>query len=175
MRKILGVAACAAVLLAAGSALAGLIPELAALEPFVGKTYEGTFTDAASGTKMTDVQAWEAILGGKAVRTMHSLNDGAYGGETIIYWDSQEQTLAYFYVTTGGFVTRGTMVAEDGGFTAIEYVEGNADGITEVRSTSTVKPDGSMHLSSEYKQNGAWVPGHEITYVENPEAEVVFE
>ena len=175
MKKILGAVVAAAVILAGGTALAGLLPELAVLESFVGKTFEGEFTDAASGTKMRDVQTWEVILGGKAIRTMHSLNDGVYGGETIIYWDPKAETLAYFYVTTGGFVTRGTMVAEEGVFTATEFVEGDASGITEVRSTSTVKPDGAMHLSSEYKQNGEWVPGHEITYVENPDAEVVFE
>lgn len=38
-----------------------------------------------------------------------------------------------------------------------------------------VLPDGGMHLTSEYRQNGERVPGHEITCTENPEAEVVFE
>jgi len=175
MKKIIGVLVCAIALLGAGAALAELIPELAVLEPFVGKTYEGRFTDAASGRELTDVQTWEVILGGKAIRTMHSLNDGEYGGESVVYWDTKAETLAYFYVTTGGFVTRGTMEAKDGEFTATEFVEGDADGVTEVRSTSRVNEDGSMHLSSEYKQNGEWVPGHEIAYVENPDAKVVFQ
>lgn len=175
MKKFTGAVICAVVIFVAGAASAGLMPELAVMEPFVGKTYEGTFTDAASGRQMTDVQTWEAILGGKAVRTTHSLNDGEYGGETVIYWDPKAETLAYFYVTTGGFVTRGTMVAEGDSFTALESVEGDAGGITEVRSTSVIDPDGGMRLSSEYKRNGEWVPGHEIIYVENPEAEVVFE
>jgi hypothetical protein len=161
-------------LLLAVPVLAGLAPELAPLEPFVGKTYVGQFTDTASGQELTDVQSWEAILGGKAIRTVHSLNDGAYGGETIIWWDAKAGTLAYFYVTTAGFVTRGTMEASEGVFTAHEAVEGSADGITEVKSTSRVLADGSMLLASEYLKDGAWVPGHEISYTENSDAEVKF-
>lgn len=166
-------------LLLAASALAGpmpeLMPELAVFEPFVGKTYVGEFTDANSGKKATDVQSWEIILGGKAIRTMHSLNDGEYGGETIIYWDPKAQEVAYFYVTTGGFITRGTMEVAEGEFTAIEFVEGEAGGVTEVRSTSRVLEEGGMHLTSEFRKDGEWQPGFETRYVENPEAEVVFE
>ena len=161
-------------LVLAGPALAGLAPELAMFEPFVGRTYVGTFTDSATGQELTDVQSWEVILGGKAVRVMHSLNDGVYGGETIVYWDTGAEALAYFYVTTAGFITRGTMEGTEGVFTAHEYVEGSAEGITEVKSTSRVREDGGMETTSEYLKDGEWVPGHEISYTEDPGAEVVF-
>ena len=53
-------------------------------------------------------------------------------------------------------------------------VTGNANGITEVRSVSTLQEDGSMLGESEYLKNGTWVPGHRILYREDPDATVVF-
>ena len=156
-------------------ALAGLDTNLKDLAPYVGKTFQGTFTDAASGKEAVDVQVWEEILGGKAVRITHSLNRGEYGGETIIFWDGKTEAVTFYYFTTAGFFTHGTMKLEDGVFTALEKVEGGVGGITEVRSSSTRLADGRLHMKSEYLQNGAWVPGHEIYYVEAPDAELVFE
>jgi hypothetical protein len=34
--------------------------------------------------------------------------------------------------------------------------------------------DGRVHLKSEFLQDGEWVPGHVIYYVEAPDAKVVF-
>ena len=64
--------------------------------------------------------------GGKAIRVVHSLNEGEYGGET------------------------------------------------KVHSSSRVLEDGRVHLKSEFFKEGEWVPGHEIYYVEAPDAKVVF-
>lgn len=155
--------------------LAGLDEHLQVLDPYIGKTFEGQFTDAASGRTMIDVQKWESTLGGKAVRTVHSLNEGEYGGETIIFWDPAAEALTFYYFTTAGFFTHGTLTAGDGEFTAHETVEGQTGGISEVRSTSRLLEDGRIQMTSEFLKDGAWVPGHEILYVENPEAKVVFE
>ena len=163
-----------ALILAAGAATAGLDEHLEALEPYVGKTYEGAFTDGATDASSVDVQHWEEILGGKAIRVVHSLNEGEYGGETIIFWDSKTAAVTFYYFTTAGFFTHGTMTFEEGVVTARETVEGSSDGITEVRSSSRVLTDGRLHTKSEYLKDGQWVPGHEIYYVEAPEAKVVF-
>jgi hypothetical protein len=164
----------AVALTVAGAAQADLDPKLGDLEPYVGRTYQGAFVDAATGEEAVDVQKWEAILGGKAVRVVHSLNEGEYGGETIIFWDSARSAVAYYYFTTAGFFTHGTMTFEPGAVTAHEMVDGNTDGITEVRSTSRILEDGRLHLRSEFLKDGEWVPGHEIHYTEAPQAEVVF-
>ena len=163
-----------AVIIAAGAATAGLDKNLEAFEPYVGKTLEGAFVNSATGESAVDVQRWEETLGGKAIRVVHSLNAGEYGGETIIFWDSKENTVAFHYVTTAGFYTHGTITFELGVFTAIEKVVGSADGITEVRSSSRMLEDGRVHLKSEFLKEGQWVPGHEIYYAEAPEAKVVF-
>ncbi len=162
------------VVIAAGAATAGLDKHLEVFEPYIGKTLEGAFVNSATGESSVDVQHWEATLGGKAIRVVHSLNEGEYGGETIIFWDSKENTVAFYYFTTADFYTHGTMTSELGVFTATETVEGSADGITEVRSSSRMLEDGRVHLKSEFLKDGEWVPGHEIYYAEAPEAKVVF-
>jgi hypothetical protein len=156
-------------------ALAGLDAHLQDLAPYVGKTFQGEFTDAVSGKKSVDVQVWEEMLGGKAIRITHSLNEGQYGGESIVFWDGKIEQVAFYYFTTAGFFTHGTMKLEDGAFTAVEKVEGGAGGITEVRSSSTRLEDGRLHMKSEYLKDGQWTPGHEIFYEENPEAELIFQ
>ncbi|HPF69817.1 MAG TPA: hypothetical protein PLQ13_04025 [Candidatus Krumholzibacteria bacterium] len=164
----------ATILLAA--ALAGAAQAASPLDafaPFGGKTFRGTFTDPG-GKVMTDVSHWEMILGGKAVRSVHSLNDGEYGGETLIFMDGERQGLAFVYVTTAGFRTEGTIEVVDDGFTSHEVVKGDAGGITEVRATAKLLPDGTMTMVSEFLQGGQWKPGHTITYVEDPLAEVLF-
>jgi len=140
----------------------------------VGKTLEGAFVNSETGESAIDVQRWEETLGGKAIRVVHSLNAGEYGGETIIFWDNKKSAVAFYYFTTAGFYTHGTMTFELGVFTAHEVVEGSADGITEVRSSSRMLEDGRVHMKTEFLKDGGWVPGHEVYYAEAPEAEVVF-
>ena len=175
--KRLAIILCGALALAVMSTtpvLAGLDEHLQDLAPYVGKTYQGEFTDKASGKKSVDVQVWEETLGGKAIRVTHSLNQGEYGGESIIFWDGKLESVSFYYFTTAGFYTHGTMQLEGGVFTAVEKVEGASEGITEVNSSSTLLDDGRLHVKSKYLQNGEWVPGHEIFYSEAPEAELVF-
>ena len=151
-----------------------LIDELEQFRPFLGKTFKGEFSTSTSDNPQFDVQHWERILNGTSIRIMHSLNDGYYGGETILFWDSKEEIVSYFYFTTAGFYTRGTMEIDNGKYTGHEYVEGNSQGITEVKSISEFMVDGSVKATSLYLQNGEWVKGHEIIYQEDPEARLIF-
>ncbi len=146
------------------------------LEPFrslLGKTWKGTFKDSKPEKPTVDVTHWERILNGEAVRVMHSINEGAYGGETIFMWDEKKQAVTYYYFTTAGFMTTGTAEFKDGKVITRETVTGNANGVTEVRATSEILPD-SFHVKSEYLKNGEWTPGHEATYREDATATVKF-
>jgi len=174
MKRIMILLTILTVIIFAGAATAGLDKHLEAFEPFVGKTLEGAFVNSETGESAIDVQRWEETLGGKAIRVIHSLNAGEYGGETIIFWDNKKSAVAFYYFTTAGFYTHGTMTFELGVFTAHEVVEGSADGITEVRSSSRMLEDGRVHMKTEFLKDGGWVPGHEVYYAEAPEAEVVF-
>lgn len=151
-----------------------LSEHLTPLAPFLGKTWRGEFADSTPEKPMFDVSRWERALNGQAIRVLHSVNDGEYGGETIIFWDPQQQQVAFHYFTTAGFFTMGTLTVADGKTTSRETVSGNQNGITEVEARSEILPDGRMRSTARYLQNGQWVPGHEILYREEPQAEVRF-
>ena len=152
-----------------------LDPRLEPLRPLLEKTWKGPFKNSKPEKPTVDVMRWERALNGKAVRILHSINDGAYGGETIIAWDQKKQGLTYHYFTTAGFMTTGTMSFQDGKVLTHELVTGNAEGgIAEVRGTSELQPDGSFHVKTEHLKNGEWSAGHEVSYREDPAAKVVF-
>ncbi len=147
-----------AVLLSAftGAAFAqdDLAEPLKAFKPFIGKTWKGEFANSTPEKPIFDVSRWERALNGQAIRILHSVNNGEYGGETIIFWDKQKASLAFYYFTTAGFFTTGPMKFEDGKMVSHEYVTGNQDGITEVKSIGTITADGKLHSKSQYLQNG---------------------
>ncbi len=151
-----------------------LNPHLAMLEPLLGKTWKGAFANSKPEKPVVDVIRWERALNGQAVRTLHSINDGVYGGETMFVWVEKKQAVTYYYFTTEGFMTTGTIESKDGHFITSEKVIGDADGITEVRSTSEISPDGKFHVLAEYCKKGKWVLGHEVTYSVDSSATVVF-
>lgn len=66
--------ACA--LSATGGYPPSLDPHLAPLRPFLGKTWKGAFENSKPGKPTVGVQRWERALNGKAVRLLHSSNDG---------------------------------------------------------------------------------------------------
>ncbi len=140
----------------------------------VGKTYRGTFLDSSGQKSAVDIARWEWALNGQAIRVLHSVNNGQYGGETIVYFDKKTQEIRYFYFTTTGFYTQGTMRWEGDKLISHEKVEGNEKGITEVKSVAELLPDGGWKGAAHYLQNGKWVPGHQIIYRIDPQARVVF-
>jgi hypothetical protein len=142
--------------------------------PLLEKTWKATFKNSTPDKPTVDVQRWERALNGQAVRVLHSINDGVYGGETIFIWDEQRKIITYYYFTTDSFMTSGTLEVSAGKFVTHEDVKGNANGVTEVRATSELLPDGKFHVKAEYFKNGQWRSGHEASYEEAPTAKVVF-
>jgi hypothetical protein len=160
------------------AAIAGEPPSLEEhlepLRPLLGKTWRGEFKNSKPDKPTIDVARWERALNGKAIRVLHSVNEGSYGGESIIRWDKDSKQLVYYYFTTAGFMTTGTMTVVDGKFVGIEKVTGGANGITEVRSTTELRPDGTMLSKAEYLKDGQPASGREVLYKEEPKAEVKF-
>jgi len=138
------------------------------LAPFVGKTWRGELKDPRDPTKVSvDISKWEWALGGRAIRITHSLNEGAYGGETVIFYDAQAKTLIGHYFTTAGFHTLSTIEPlGENAFVSVETVSGHPT-IAEVRATVTLSEDGSMATESVYVgKDGSTTPGHAATYTE---------
>ena len=113
-------------------------------------------------------------MNGNAVRIMHSVNNGEFGGESIVMWDSDKESLISWYFTTAGFYTQARLHFEDDKLISIEDVTGNENGITQVKAIIELLPDGELVNSSRYLMNGNWVDGHKIHYKEVPDTQVVF-
>jgi hypothetical protein len=142
--------------------------------PFLGKTWRGEFKNSKPDKPTIDVARWERTVNGKAVRVVHSINDGYYGGESIIHWDRDKSQIRYYYFSTGGFNNVGTMTLTNNTITAVEQVFGNKEGVVEVRSTYELRPDGTMLNRSQYFKNGGETSTREVLYKEDPKAEVKF-
>jgi hypothetical protein len=147
---------------------------LKVFEPLVGKTFRGEFADSTAANPKFDVSRWERAMNGQAVRILHSVNDGLYGGETIIMWDSAKKSISYWYFTTAGFHTEGTMEISGKEWTSFEKVSGAANGITEVKATSKLTEEGQLQVRSQYFVKGKWEKGHEINYLPAADATVKF-
>jgi hypothetical protein len=151
-----------------------LDPHLEPLRPLLEKTFKGEFKESTPEKPMFDVARWERALNGKAVRIIHSVNNGIYGGESIVRWDEEKQGVTYHYFTTADFRTEGTMTIKDGKITTHEIVKGKMNSIQEVRAEMELRKDGTYTVKAEYMVNGKWSPGREATYKEDSTAKVVF-
>lgn len=140
--------------------------------PFINKTWRGVGKDE-KGKEIFDIQRWELILGGRAVQTTHGIEDGSYGGRTIIFFDEGKKEYIYHYFTTAGFHTQGTMKVAANKIISSEIVSGHAT-IAQVDAT-LILADGKMTMTSEYiSKDGTRAPGHGFAYVEAPDAKVPF-
>lgn len=151
---------------------AGLAKELKVFEPYLG-TWQANFAVQEGQPPVLDVSKWERALNGTTVRTLHSINDGMYGGESLIFFDKSKSSIVFYYFTTAGFYTQGYMeMVSDNSFVAYEDVTGNKDGITKVKSTSTLNGD-SMEVATSYLKQGTWTKPEKRVYTRSDKA-VVF-
>lgn len=150
-----------------------LIKSLEPLRPYL-KTWKGHFKNSTPEKPNFDVQRWERCLNGRGVRVLHSVNNGSYGGETLIVANPKTSALEFYYFTTAGFYTRGTVQFEGKKMLTHEEVSGNENGITQVKATSELLPDGRLRVITKYFKNGAWEDGRDMTYEESSGTQVLF-
>ena len=149
------------------------VSQLEPLRPFL-KTWKGHFKNSTPEKPNFDIQKWERALNGRAVRILHSVNNGSYGGETIIAPNPKTSVLEFHYFTTAGFQTRGTIDFDGKKMTTHEEVTGNDQGITKVKASTELLANGKMRVITEYYKQGTWEQGRDMTYEESPGAEVTF-
>ena len=70
-----------------------LSEHLKPLQSYIGKTFKGKFADSTSENPIYDIQYWERALNGNAIKITHSVNNGDYGGESMIMWDAKVESL----------------------------------------------------------------------------------
>lgn len=157
-----------------GNEPAVLVKQLEPFRPLLGKTYTGEFSSSTPDKPAIDVQNWERILNGNGIRSLHSLNQGSYGGETIYMWDKARKLISYHYFTTGGFMTTGTMKFHGNTWETHEVVKGSESTVTEVKSVGTLKPNGDLEITTSMLKGTTWQQGASVTYKETPDAKVIF-
>lgn len=156
------------------SAQKDLSTHLEPLRFILDTTWQGKVGESETKEPIYDVSRWERALNGKAIRILHSVNAGDYGGETIVLWDKEKKSLVYYYFTTAEFFTQGTFTVEGSTITSHEYVAGNEAGITEVKSTTELRQDGKLYVKTQMRKKGVWEDRPEVVYYKKSSAKVVF-
>ena len=147
---------------------------LRGLEPFVGKTFKGRFINSKLGSPYFDVKHWERALNGSAVRITNSVNDGEHGGERIVVFDPNQNSLVSWYFSTGGIITNSVVEIKNRKLISIEDVSNNKNGIKMIKTTYTLMNDGKLKNEIKYYMNNVWVEGHEMIYDEDLNAKIIF-
>lgn len=124
------------------------------LYPLIGRTWRGT---NRNDPIVEDVVRWEWAVGGHAVRAVHSVNGGVYGGETLIFPDRDSGQLIFHYFTSGGFHTTGTMEPLTHGAMAISETVHGVEGLEVLRSTIRIMGDGTYLTHTQVEREGQWV------------------
>ncbi|ESQ88211.1 hypothetical protein ABAC460_16245 [Asticcacaulis sp. AC460] len=180
IRRILLAAAAAICLAQPVAAFAQDVPAkaigraaFAPLEAWAGKTWRGTGKGPAGGAPINDVQQWQWDLGGHAIRITHSVNNGAYAGESVLFPAEDGNGYVYTYVTTGGFYTTG-VIHPDGpnAYVAEETVHG-VPGLGKLRARGEIGADGVYRTRSSMEKDGQWIEVGGFEYVEDATAKPV--
>jgi hypothetical protein len=139
-------------------------------EAMVGKTWRGQGTKDA---KAEDIQRWEWAIGGHAIRITHSVNNGVYAGESLIFRDKDSGNYIFHYFTTGGFHTTGTIRPTGPVAFEMDEVIHGAQGIEALKSTGVLGPDGVYRTRAKMEKDGQWVEVGGFDYREDATAKVV--
>lgn len=139
----------------------------APFEAMVGKTWRG---QGIGPNKAEDIQRWQWAVGGHAIRIVHSVNNGAYAGETLIFRDKDSGNYIFHYFTTGGFHTTGTIRPVGAVSYEIDETIHGAKGFGALKSTGILGPDGVYRTRSRMEKDGKWVDFGGFDYREDATA-----
>ena len=104
------------------------------LDPFIGKTFKGIFSNSSSEKPNINIKQWDRALNGNAVRITHSVNNGEYGGERLILWDPEKESLISWYFSTAGIISNSVVEIEKNKLISIEDVSNNDNGILKIKT-----------------------------------------
>ena len=151
-----------------------LSDHLTGLKPFIGNTYKGDFINSTIENPMIDVLSFERALNGNAVKVIHSVNNGEFGGETMVMWNAEKEGLQSWYFTSAGSLTIQNVQIKKDTFISIEDVSGNQNGITKVKTIIEVLHGSQIKKRTKYLMNNLWKDGSEIIYKEVNDFKPVF-
>tara|TARA_Y100001954_G_C15409550_1_gene406792 strand:+ start:39 stop:572 length:534 start_codon:yes stop_codon:yes gene_type:complete len=147
---------------------------LKGLNPFIGKTFKGIFSNSTSEKPNVDVKHWDRALNGNAVRITHSVNNGEYGGERLILWDPEQESLISWYFSTAGVISNSVVEIEKNKLISIEDVSNNDNGILKIKTIYFLTKSGNLMYKIKYLMSNIWVDGYEMIYEIDSKAEIIF-
>ena len=141
-----------------------LSEHLNGMKPFIGNTYKGNFINSTKENPMIDIISFERALNGNAVKVTHSVNNGEYGGETMVMWNPENGELQSWYFTSAGSLIIQNVQIKKDTFISIENVERNQNGITKVKTIIEVLHGNQIKKRTKYLMNNLWKDGSETIY-----------
>ena len=141
-----------------------LSDHLIKMKPFIGNTYKGSFINSTKENPMIDILSFQRALNGNAVKVVHSVNNGEFGGETIVMWNPEIGKLQSWYFTTAGSLTLQNVQIKKDTFISTENVERNKNGITKVKTIIEVLNGNQIKKRTKYLMNNLWKEGSETIY-----------
>ena len=141
-----------------------LSDHLIEMKPFIGNTYKGDFLNSTKENPMFDVLSFERALNGNAIKVIHSVNNGEFGGETMVMWNPEKGGLQSWYFNSAGSLTIQNVQIKKNTFISIENVERNQNGITKVKTIIEVLHEDQIKKRTKYLMNNLWKDGSEIIY-----------
>ena len=152
-------------------ALMILLPCVAAAEPraeyqplvfLAGHCWKGEFP---GGGKTTDEHCFSWIYDDKFLRDQHTVRTPGKPdalGESIYFWDANDNRLEYLYIESDGGSSRGPVTTQQGTlvFPDTTFIQG---GKTQVYR-SRWQPNGASayDVLTEFKGKDSWVPGFKL-------------
>ena len=136
-----------------------------AFAPLIG-CWRGAFDGNA---EMRDMRCFERVFNGRYVRDRHYVRPGSYGGETVYFFDVQQQAFGFTYYASDGGMSTGRARAEQGAFVFDEHTYVGPDGQTmRMRARWTLDGADRFVATSEVERDGAWQPWGRIVYQRQP-------
>ncbi len=147
---------------------------LKGLDPFIGKTFKGIFINSTPDKPNFDIKHWDRALNGNVVRITNSVNNGEYGGERLILWDPEQESLVSWYFSTAGIISNSVVEIEKNKLISIEDVSNNDNGILKIKTIYFLTKNGNLMYKIKYFMDDIWVDGYEMIYEVDLKAEVIF-
>ncbi len=133
--------------------------------PLIG-CWRGTFEGNAA---MRDTRCFERVFNGRYVRDTHNVRPGAYGGETMYFFDVPQQALAFTYYASDGGMSSGLARMEQGAFVFDAHTYIGPDGQTmRMRARWTLESADRFVATTEVERDGVWQRFGRITYQRQP-------
>jgi len=144
---------------------------LAPLGPLVGTSWLGRFVSTPAPPFDHEIE-WTVTLDGHVVRWMKRIGDLGFTMETLFYWDSEAEAIAFTQLASNGIHSRGTVASEDGRIALVGHSI-RSGALVAFRQTFAILPDDT--LEDCYFSGGpdGWIPEHVIVYERRPAREAL--